>query len=136
MNRPQIGDRAHVALPVELAVQVEAIVRRARRGRIGGCAHLDAVPVAMVCLLHPGGLVCPACYRTHSSTHTAAEEFGCDLCGAHMPTGTDMAVNLARTVELDTLVPIGRGRSAAVGVLVVAGWGACREHFHVIGGAG
>ncbi len=129
---PRIGQRALVAHPPEVVAQVEAISRRARRGRISGCSHLDQHPIAGVCLQHPSMLRCLACHGRHGEAHTAAEEFGCDICGAHMPDTVEMSLNMSQPIEVDVVVPIGRGRSAAIGVIVVTGWGACPSHFREV----
>ena len=39
------------AFPPAIDAKVIAVVQRARRGRIGGCTHLDDQPVATVCLI-------------------------------------------------------------------------------------
>lgn len=120
------------AFPPEVAGQVDAVVQRARRGRIGGCSHLDEQPVALICLKHPNMIRCMACHARHAETHTDAEEYGCDICGAHLPDAVDLALFRTHHVEIDALVPIGRGRSAAVGVIVVGSWGCCPSHVHVV----
>ncbi len=121
------------SFPPAIDGKVDAVVRRARRGRIGGCTHLADQPVATVCLMHPTFLRCVACGERHAEAHTAVEEFGCDICGAHLPDADDLSLFLTHPVEVDALVPIGRGRSAAVGVIVVGGWGCCPSHVHVAG---
>ncbi len=131
---PRVGDRALVAMPAPIVERIDAIVRQVRRGRVGGCSHLEADPVGMTCVQHPSRIRCGACHLQHGKSHTITAEFDCDVCGKHMPTSTELAVNLAHSVEVDVLVPIGRGRTAAVGVIIVSGWGACAEHFRMSGG--
>ncbi len=75
---------------------------------------------------------CPSCHLRHAESHTDAEEYGCDVCGAHMPDTVDLSLIVTHPVEIDALVPIGRGRFAAVGYVVVGGWGACPSHFREV----
>ena len=44
---------------------------------------------------------------------------------------TSALLALLQPIEVDALVPVGRGRVAAVGQVVFVGWGACVECFEV-----
>ncbi|MDQ3350857.1 MAG: hypothetical protein M3501_02680 [Actinomycetota bacterium] len=92
-------------------------------GRVSGCAHLDLHPVAAVCVIHPAVVRCVACAVAHIATHTDEEEELCDVC--HRRPGDKAWDALAHLAEVDALVRIGRGRSAAVGIVALTGWAIC-----------
>jgi hypothetical protein len=113
-------------LDEQTAAEVLRLVAGVRSGRVSGCRHLEHSPVAVGCVMHPGTVRCLPCAEAHTLTHTAAEEHDCDRCAGPLVTEDEHpAAVLVHTVEVDALVPIGRGRHAAVGVLVVGGYGLC-----------
>jgi hypothetical protein len=116
---------------------IRKAIRKVETGRITGCVHLEDEPVGVICWQHPTMVRCQACASAHVKGHSVADEHGCDLCGEHMPTAASSLLALFQPVEVDALVPIGRGRVAAVGQVIVTGWGACVECFghHNSGGA-
>ncbi len=122
------GDTRMIAPPAAAVDRIETAMRKARRGRLPGCIHLADVPVAVWCWQHPGRLWCPLCFAgIHVPTHTTVEEFGCDVCGDDLRTVDDLMLALTHRFDLDELVPIGRGRFAAVGPVIIGGWAECAE---------
>lgn len=124
---PRLGQRALIALPPMVQAEAERILARAARGRIVGCSHLDRMPIATVCLMHPAMLRCEHCHAQHAETHTEVEEYGCDVCGEDLREN-DLALFITHPLEVDVIVPLGGGRSAAVGYVVLGGWGCCPSH--------
>lgn len=115
--------------PPAVGIVIAKAVRQIEAGRLVGCVHLEHDPVGFLCWQHPTMARCHGCASAHVGTHSDAEEHGCDLCGQHMPTAASSLMALVQPIEVDALIPVGRGRSAAVGQVVVIGWGACAECF-------
>lgn len=123
-NVPPIGTlRPMVAHPDVLA-RIDTALRRVRSGRISGCTHLERHPVATLCIAHPATVRCLTCAVAHVATHTRATELACDVCGIIPPAEEPWDV-LHSTFEVDSIVPCGRGRYAAIGIVRLYGWAIC-----------
>ena len=129
MKRPRRGVLIAARFPSDVAIVITKALRRIEAGRLAGCIHLERNPIGVLCWQHPTTIRCHECASAHVETHSVDEEHGCDICGEHMPTATASLMALVAPIEVDALVPIGRGRSAAVGQVVVIGWGACVKCF-------
>lgn len=117
----------HVEFPPPVGIVIRKATRQVEAGRLVGCIHLERSPIGIVCWQHPTMVRCHECAQTHCEAHTVDEEHACDICGGHMPTMASSLLALLQPIEVDALVPIGRGRFAAVGQVVFVGWGACVE---------
>ena len=120
-----MGDARQIAPPVAHADRINTAMRKARRGHLPGCIHLADQPIAVWCWQHPSRLWCPECFARHIPTHTTPQEFGCDICGDDMRTVGDVMLAMVHRFDLDELVPIGRGRFAAIGPVIIGGWAQC-----------
>ena len=128
-NRPTRGAVFTAEFPPAVGAVIRKATRQIEAGRLMGCAHLEHDPVGIICWQHPTMVRCHDCAKAHVDAHSQVEEHGCDICGGDMPTSATSLLALVQPVEVDALVPIGRGRSAAVGQVVFIGWGACVECF-------
>ena len=115
--------------PPAVGVVITKAIRQIEAGRLTGCIQLERDPVGFVCWQHPTTVRCRECAQAHIATPTVDEEHACDICGGHMPTSTTSLLALIQPVEVDALVPVGRGCFAAVGQVLFIGWGACVECF-------
>ncbi|MBA3286823.1 MAG: hypothetical protein H0U21_02185 [Acidimicrobiia bacterium] len=111
-------------LPDAVHRRLTTIVDRVERNGTG-CRHLERTGTGYLCVQHPHIVRCLACAATHVDCHTWVEEFTCDVCGKALDRGGDAYLGLCNPVEIDTTVSLGRGRRAAIGIVVAFGWGAC-----------
>lgn len=123
-NTPPIGTvRPMVAHPAVLA-RIDAALRRVRSGRVSGCSHLERQPVATLCVAHPATVRCFTCAAAHVAGHSRQDELACDVCGI-IPPADDPWDVLFSAFEVDAIVPCGRGRNAAIGIVRLYGWAIC-----------
>ena len=131
MKHPPIGTTFAAKFPPAVGYVITDAIRKIEAGRIPGCVHLEREPIGIVCWPHPTMVRCHTCSQGHVKAHSDLDEHGCNICGQHMPIAASALLALIQPVEVDALVPVGRGRVAAVGQVVFVGWGACVECFEV-----
>ena len=112
------------ALPAAVHQRLTGIVERVENNGTG-CVHLEHTGTAYLCVQDPRVVYCLRCAAGHVERHTWAEEHACDVCAQALDQGDVPYAALCHPVEVDTTVSLGRGRRAAIGVVVAIGWGAC-----------